>query len=113
MSVLAGMARVLLCAAPFALARAQVRVDLFEKLRLDAGKHTFVLIALVGGKGLSPSPGELAVSTGIRGELERLLGPDDAPHLTDAEWEAYVAGLNTRHRRADIARRRAASTAVV
>jgi hypothetical protein len=87
--------------------------DAIAKLQLDNGKHSFVLIALIGGKGLSPSPGELAVSTAVDGELERLLGPDDAPHLTDAEWEAYVASLNARHRAADMARRRAASGGVV
>src|SRR5689334_10682193 len=32
MSVLAGIARVLLCVAPFASARAQVRVEVFENL---------------------------------------------------------------------------------
>jgi hypothetical protein len=87
--------------------------DVKLKLHLDAGKHTFVLMALIGGKGLSPSPGELAVSTGAPGELERLLGSDSAPHLTDSEWEAYIAALNARHRADDMVRRRAASAATV
>jgi Protein of unknown function (DUF1553)/Protein of unknown function (DUF1549) len=87
--------------------------DAIAKLRLDGRSHSFVLMAIIGGRGLAPSPGELAVSTGANGELERLLGPDGAPHLTDAEWEAHVASVNARHRAADIARRRAASEAVV
>src|SRR5690349_4569844 len=87
--------------------------DAIAKLPLGAGKHSFVLIALIGGKGLSPSPGELAVSTGVEGEVERLLGPDGTPHLTDAEWQAYVTDLNARHRAADMVRRRAASAGVV
>src|SRR6266705_6401389 len=36
--------------------------DVIAKLRLESGKHSFTLIAIVGGKGLSPTPGELAVS---------------------------------------------------
>src|SRR5712691_1432772 len=87
--------------------------DVVVKLKLDGGKHSFTLIAIIGGKGLSPTPGELAVSFGAPGELERLLGPDGSPHLTDAEWEAYVAGVNARHEAADVARRRSASQGVV
>src|SRR6185369_518563 len=34
--------------------------DVVVKLKLDSGKHSFTLIAIVGGKGLSPTPGELA-----------------------------------------------------
>src|SRR5581483_7053411 len=87
--------------------------DVIANLKLDGGGHTIVLIAIIGGKGLSPSPGELAVSTASPGELERLLGPDDAPYLTDAGWESYVARLNARHRAADMERRRAVSRVVV
>jgi hypothetical protein len=67
---------------------------------------------VIGGKGLFPSPGELAVSTGAAGELERLLGPDGSPQLVDAEWEAYVAAAHARHHAADVTRRREASVAV-
>src|SRR5260370_175968 len=87
--------------------------DVVVKLKLERGKHSFTLIAIVGGKGLSPTPGELAVSFGAPGELERLLGPDGSPHLTDAEWEAYVAGVNATHEAADVARRRSASEPTV
>jgi len=87
--------------------------DSVSKLHLDAGKHSFVLIAIIGGKGLFPSPGELAVSTGTAGDMERLLGPDTAPQLVDAEWDAYVAAANARHHAADVAHRRQASVAVV
>ena len=87
--------------------------DAIAKLHLDGGNHSFVLVAIIGGKGLSPSPGELAVSTGAPGELERLLGPDGSPHLTDSEWEAYVAAFNARHRADDATRRHAASVGMV
>jgi hypothetical protein len=87
--------------------------DVVAKLPLGAGKHTFVLIAAIGGKGLFPSPGELAVSTGVGSEVERLLGPDGTPQLIDAEWEAYVAASTARHHAADVVHRREASTAVV
>src|SRR6266851_9370022 len=79
--------------------------DVVVKLKLDAGMHSFVLVAIVGGRGLSPTPGELVVSLGAPGELERLLGTDGSPHLVDAEWEAYVASTQAVHARADIARR--------
>ena len=88
--------------------------DAIVKLPLDSGNHTYTLIAIIGGKGLTPSPGELAVSSGVPGgEIERLLGPDGSPHLVDAEWEAYVANLNARLQAADVARRRAASEGIV
>ena len=88
--------------------------DVVTKLQLDNSTHTFTLIAIIGGKGLTPTPGELAVSSGVPGgEIERLLGPDGSPHLVDAEWEAYVAGLNARLQSADIAHRRAMSRGIV
>src|ERR1700682_4953301 len=84
--------------------------DVVVKLPLDSGNHTYTLIAIIGGKGLTPSPGELAVSSGVPGgEIERLLGPDGSPHLVDAEWEAYVSNLNARLQTADLARRHTAS----
>ncbi|MBM3728560.1 MAG: DUF1553 domain-containing protein [Acidobacteria bacterium] len=80
--------------------------DVLHSAELAAGRHTFVLTAVIGGKGLYPSPGELAVSLS-RGEvLERLLGPDDAPFLTDSDWERLAAAMEARHRAADVTRRR-------
>ena len=88
--------------------------DIVVKLPLDGGNHRYTLIAIIGGKGLTPSPGELAVSSGVPGgEIERLLGPDGSPHLVDAEWEAYVAAANARLQSADVTRRRAASEGIV
>jgi hypothetical protein len=86
--------------------------DAIAKVRLEGGPHSFVLIAIIGGKGLFPSPGELAVSTGSGSELERLLGPDGSPQLVDAEWEAYVAAANERHHADDVVHRRQASADV-
>lgn len=81
-------------------------------LRLDAAPRRFALVAVIGGKGLMPSPGELSVSVGRPGEVSRLLGGDSAPRLTDDEWEAYVADALARHRTADRERRIAASAGV-
>lgn len=79
----------------------------------DGEKHTFTLMAVIGGKGLYPTPGELAVSFGPPGTIERLLGPDGSPQLTDAAWEAYVTASQSRHTDADIYRRRNVSQSVV
>jgi hypothetical protein len=88
--------------------------DAIVKLPIDNANHTYTLIAIIGGKGLTPSPGELAVSSGVPGgEIERLLGPDGSPHLVDAEWETYVANLNARLQAADVARRHTASEGIV
>lgn len=87
--------------------------DAVTKLQIEPGTHRFTLVAIIGGKGLSPSPGELAVSFGRPGEIERMLGPDSSPQLTDAEWEPYIAKAMERHRLADVARRRSVSAAVV
>jgi hypothetical protein len=86
--------------------------DILYKVTLAAGTHKFVLTAAIGGKGLYPSPGELAVSISANGQLDRLLGPLNAPHLTDEAWERYVAQIHQKHDGADIVRRRLASTAV-
>ncbi len=87
--------------------------DIVVKVNLENGNHTFALIAIIGGRGLTPSPGELAVSFGDPGKVERLLGPDNSPHLTDPEWEAYVAAVTARHQAADVARRRMAGEGMV
>jgi hypothetical protein len=85
--------------------------DVFAEISGDGASHRFELVALIGGKGLMPTPGELAVSWGREGEMERLLGPDHAPRLVDAEWEAFVARQEQTHIAADRARRLAASEA--
>ena len=86
--------------------------DVLYKVTLPAGPHHFVLTAVIGGKGLYPTPGELAVSFAPVGKVDRLLGPDTAPYLTDQEWDRYVAAVNLRHDAADVVRRRLASTEV-
>lgn len=86
--------------------------DVLHQVKLTGGTHRFVLTAVIGGAGLYPSPGELAVSFGPVGKLERLLGPDTAPLLTDEAWERYVAAVNKRHDAADVVRRRLASVEV-
>lgn len=86
--------------------------DSLATVTLTAGEHTFSLVAAVGGKGLYPSTGELAVGVSQRGEVDRLLGPDSAPLLTDAAWSAYVASSFARHYESDTARRRAVSREV-
>ncbi|MGH9719138.1 MAG: DUF1553 domain-containing protein [Bryobacteraceae bacterium] len=87
--------------------------DAVGTIELSEGKHQFLLVAVIGGKGLFPSPGELAVSFGRPGQMERLLGPDGSPELTDKDWEAYVTAHSSRHETADVARRRAVSQPVV
>ena len=86
--------------------------DILYRVTLPAGVHKFVLTAVIGGRGLYPSPGELAVSFAPIGKLDRLLGPASAPYLTDEEWTRYVATVNKRHEEADVVRRRLASTEV-
>ncbi len=86
--------------------------DVVYRVKLAAGTHRFVLTAVIGGSGLYPTPGELAVSFAAGTQLERLLGPATAPYLTDEAWERYVAAVNQRHDAADVVRRRLASVAV-
>jgi hypothetical protein len=83
--------------------------DVFISFQGDSKAHRFELVAIIGGKGLMPTPGELAVSFGPGGKLEMLLGPDGSPLLTDAGWEAHVARQRERHRLADRERRLEAS----
>jgi len=87
--------------------------DAIGTIELSAGQHQFILVAVIGGKGLFPSPGELAVSFGRPGQIERLLGPDASPELTDKDWEAYVTAHSSRHQAADVERRRSVSQPVV
>ena len=86
--------------------------DAIETIRLDAGEHTFRMVAVIGGKGLAPFPGELSVSMARAGEIDRVLGGDEAPLLTDADWERYNVAQRLRHEREDVARRRASDEAV-
>ena len=79
--------------------------DAIAKVTLDGHSHQFVLLAVIGGKGLYPTPGELSVSYAHPGEVPRLLGGPDAPLLTDAGWEAYVAQEAVRHQTDDTTHR--------
>lgn len=88
--------------------------DVLAPTQVNAGEHTFTLIAVIGGKGLYPSPGELVVSYSQAGSLDRILGPaNSTPALTDAAWDQLVALSDKRHREMDKTRRREASQAVV
>ena len=81
-------------------------------LKLDGSSRTVTLVALIGGKGLVPAPGELSVAIGKPGEMPRLLGAPDAPLLNDEAWENFARVQVERHSLADIHRRREVSTAV-
>jgi len=87
--------------------------DSVVQQQLAAGTHRFTIVAVIGGKGLMPTPGELCVSYGKPGEVETLLGPDGSPRLVDEEWETYVAKAQKRHQSDDVKRRRAMSADVV
>lgn len=86
--------------------------DVVVPIEFSAGEHSFQLVATVGGKGLYPSTGELVVGISRNGEVDRILGPDDAPFLTDAGWSAYAAASFARHSAADVVRRRDVSKEV-
>lgn len=87
--------------------------DSLAPVQLSEGAHEFVLIAVIGGKGLYPSPGELAVGIRSKDQLvDQLLGPNDAPLLTDAAWEAYNLASARRHGESDKVRRRTVSQEV-
>ena len=86
--------------------------DAVVKLDLTSGEHAIELIAAVGGKGLYPSTGELAVGVSRNGDVDHLLGPDGSPLLTDAAWADYVASSFARHYDSDTTRRRAVSREV-
>lgn len=81
-------------------------------IQLDGESHDFVLIALVGGKGLVPSPGELSVAFGQTGQIPRLLGEPGSPLLTDDGWKSYAAEQTERQRQLDVTRRRMLSGVV-
>ncbi len=87
--------------------------DVVVKQRLDGGIHRFTMVAVIGGKGLMPTPGELSVSYGKPGQVENLLGPNGSPRLLDDEWDSYVAQAQKRHGDDDMRRRRALSADVI
>jgi hypothetical protein len=87
--------------------------DAFANFAGDGKMHKFELVAVIGGKGLMPTPGELAVSFGPVGKMEMLLGPDGSPLLTDADWEAHVARQRERHQLGDRERRLEASREIM
>ena len=86
--------------------------EVFASARLDGEAHRFTLVAVIGGKGLAPTPGELSVSYGPPGDVPRLLGGLEALLLTSEEWERYADEPEARHRREDKRRRREASAPV-
>ena len=86
--------------------------DAVQWVSLDAGEHRFRLVAVIGGKGLAPSPGELSVSMARAGEVDRVIGGTDAPLLVDADWQRYAASSKRRHHLDDIERRRASDELV-
>ncbi len=80
--------------------------DAVRSVSLESGEHHFRLVAVIGGKGLAPFPGELSVSMARPGEMDRVIGGADAPLLTDADWQQYAESSKRRHHREDIERRR-------
>ncbi len=83
--------------------------DAVFKIALDGAPHVFQLTATIGGKGLMPTPGELAVSFARSNEkMERLLGPAGSPALTDEDWALVVARSYARHDTMDRQRRKEA-----
>ncbi len=83
--------------------------DATFKITLDGAPHTFLLTATIGGKGLMPTPGELAVTYARANEkMEHLLGPAGSPALTDDDWAVLVAKSHARHDAMDRQRRKEA-----
>lgn len=87
--------------------------DTVAEVAGDGRTHKFQLVAVIGGKGLMPTPGELSVSFGPVKQVERLLGPDGSPLLEDGAWEELLARSERRHREADRVRRLDASKETV
>ena len=67
---------------------------------------------MIGGKGLAPFPGELSVSMARPGEIDRVIGGDNAPLLTDTDWTEFAVSSRLRHHRNDISRRRQSDASV-
>ena len=86
--------------------------DVLATVPLEAGEHRFRLVAVIGGKGLAPFPGELSVSMARPGEIDRVIGGSDAPLLTDTDWSEFAIASRFRHHRDDIERRRQSDESV-
>ena len=86
--------------------------EILATVSLEAGEHRFRLVAVIGGKGLAPFPGELSVSMARPGEIDRVIGGDDAPLLTDTDWTEFAVASRLRHHRDDISRRRQSDASV-
>ena len=86
--------------------------DVLATVPLEAGEHRFRLVAVIGGKGLAPFPGELSVSMARPGEIDRVIGGSDAPLLTDTDWSEFATASRFRHHRDDIERRRQSDESV-
>jgi hypothetical protein len=85
--------------------------DVFFEIEGDGQVHRFELTAVIGGKGLMPSPGELAIAIGRPGAIQHLLGDPDA-FLTDDSWTAYAERQRLRHEADNRTRRLAASQGI-
>jgi|GEM_PF-1574246 len=86
--------------------------EMSATVKLDGKPHTFTLVALIGGKGLTPAPGELSVAIGPPGELPRLLGDEKSPLLTDDEWERFATAQKEKYLLANTERRQMAGAKV-
>ena len=86
--------------------------DVLRTVFLESGEHSFRLVAVIGGKGLAPFPGELSVSMARPGEIDRVIGGSSAPLLTDADWTKFAVTSRLRHHRDDTTRRRQSDDSV-
>ena len=72
----------------------------------------FQMVAIIGGKGLVPSPSELSVSVALIGEVPILLSPNAEIPLTNESWLAYRDERLAFHQHNDDIRRAAESAEV-
>ena len=86
--------------------------DVLRTVFLESGEHSFRLVAVIGGKGLAPFPGELSVSMARPGEIDRVIGGSSAPLLTDADWTKFAVTSRLRHHRDNTTRRRQSDDSV-
>ena len=78
----------------------------------DGTPIDFELVAIIGGKGLVPSPAELSVTAARANELPSLLSSQIDVPLTDEAWYHYRANRLAAHAIADDQRRHQQSTQV-
>ena len=78
----------------------------------DGSAIEFELTAIIGGKGLVPSPGELSVSVAPIGELPILLSPQAVIPLTQASWDAYRQERFANHEQLNDQRRQVATQSI-